>query len=209
MQGICFKLGKLIVFYGISQGDTLDYLGIPGLHLAGSQGVIVIAVCQALLMVRTFSSCFYPILLSSYFHRILHTHFCVDSPLSKNEYKLSLLQCLFIFTHLLTKEKCVTFSHVWLTIWILSHQCFPFYLVSVPRFRLINYVRIPINMFIGMWCFLLLHREKISSQHILWIINPFDHIKMDVPQLVGGPCKDVYTFGYFGVSIFHSGTANI
>uniref|UniRef100_A0A7N2L910 Chlorophyll a-b binding protein, chloroplastic n=1 Tax=Quercus lobata TaxID=97700 RepID=A0A7N2L910_QUELO len=32
------------------QGDTLDYLGIPGLHLAGGQGVIVIAICQALLM---------------------------------------------------------------------------------------------------------------------------------------------------------------
>ncbi|KAL5985025.1 Chlorophyll a-b binding protein 7, chloroplastic [Asimina triloba] len=33
------------------QGDTLDYLGIPGLHIAGSQGVVVIAICQALLMV--------------------------------------------------------------------------------------------------------------------------------------------------------------
>ncbi|PIN04130.1 hypothetical protein CDL12_23336 [Handroanthus impetiginosus] len=31
-------------------GDTLDYL-IPGLHLAGSQGVVIIAICQALLMV--------------------------------------------------------------------------------------------------------------------------------------------------------------
>ncbi|PIM99140.1 hypothetical protein CDL12_28369 [Handroanthus impetiginosus] len=34
-----------------SEGDTLDYLGIPGLHLAGSQGVVIIAICQALLMV--------------------------------------------------------------------------------------------------------------------------------------------------------------
>lgn len=33
------------------KGDTLDYLGIQGLHLAGSQGVVVIAICQALLMV--------------------------------------------------------------------------------------------------------------------------------------------------------------
>ncbi|KAL8129956.1 hypothetical protein V2J09_019111 [Rumex salicifolius] len=33
------------------RGDTLDYLGIPGFHLAGSQGVIVIAICQVLLMV--------------------------------------------------------------------------------------------------------------------------------------------------------------
>ncbi|GFZ10592.1 chlorophyll A-B binding family protein [Actinidia rufa] len=33
------------------RGDTLDYLGIPGLHFAGSQGVIVIAICQVLLMV--------------------------------------------------------------------------------------------------------------------------------------------------------------
>lgn len=38
------------------QGDTLDYLGIPGFHFAGSQGVIVIAICQALLMVRILSS---------------------------------------------------------------------------------------------------------------------------------------------------------
>ncbi|KAK0576021.1 hypothetical protein LWI29_010720 [Acer saccharum] len=39
------------VGYSKLQGETLDYLGIPGLHLAGSQGVIVIAICQALLMV--------------------------------------------------------------------------------------------------------------------------------------------------------------
>jgi hypothetical protein len=36
------------------QGDTLDYLGIPGLRIAGSQGVLVIAICQALLMVLIF-----------------------------------------------------------------------------------------------------------------------------------------------------------
>ncbi|PHT33550.1 hypothetical protein CQW23_25350 [Capsicum baccatum] len=39
------------VGYSKLKGDTLDYLGIPGLHFAGSQGVIVIAICQALLMV--------------------------------------------------------------------------------------------------------------------------------------------------------------
>uniref|UniRef100_A0A1J3EBE1 Chlorophyll a-b binding protein, chloroplastic n=1 Tax=Noccaea caerulescens TaxID=107243 RepID=A0A1J3EBE1_NOCCA len=39
------------VGYSKLQGETLDYLGIPGLHVAGSQGVIVIAICQALLMV--------------------------------------------------------------------------------------------------------------------------------------------------------------
>ncbi|KAI3745567.1 hypothetical protein L6452_07967 [Arctium lappa] len=39
------------VGYSKLQGETLDYLGIPGLHFAGSQGVIVIAICQALLMV--------------------------------------------------------------------------------------------------------------------------------------------------------------
>ncbi|XP_019051962.1 PREDICTED: chlorophyll a-b binding protein of LHCII type I, chloroplastic isoform X2 [Nelumbo nucifera] len=38
------------VGYAKLKGDTLDYLGIPGLHIAGSQGVIVIAICQALLM---------------------------------------------------------------------------------------------------------------------------------------------------------------
>ena len=36
------------------QGDTLDYLGIPGFRIAGGQGVIVIAICQALLMVIVF-----------------------------------------------------------------------------------------------------------------------------------------------------------
>ncbi|KAL2319165.1 hypothetical protein Fmac_033041 [Flemingia macrophylla] len=40
------------VGYSKLKGDTLDYLGIPGLHFAGSQGVVVIAVCQALLMLR-------------------------------------------------------------------------------------------------------------------------------------------------------------
>ncbi|WCJ19816.1 Chlorophyll A-B binding family protein [Euphorbia peplus] len=39
------------VGYSKLQGDTLDYLGIPGLHIAGSQGVIIIAICQFLLMV--------------------------------------------------------------------------------------------------------------------------------------------------------------
>ncbi|KAG0461410.1 hypothetical protein HPP92_021707 [Vanilla planifolia] len=39
------------VGYAKLQGDTLDYLGIPGLHIAGSQGVFVIAICQVLLMV--------------------------------------------------------------------------------------------------------------------------------------------------------------
>ena len=35
----------------ILQGDTLDYLGIPGFRIAGGQGIIVIAICQVLLMV--------------------------------------------------------------------------------------------------------------------------------------------------------------
>ncbi|RYR00886.1 hypothetical protein Ahy_B06g079775 isoform B [Arachis hypogaea] len=39
-----------VSFFDFDQGDTLDYLGIQGLHLAGSQGVLVIAICQALLM---------------------------------------------------------------------------------------------------------------------------------------------------------------
>lgn len=38
------------VGYSKLKGDTLDYLGIPGLHVAGSQGVVIIAICQALLM---------------------------------------------------------------------------------------------------------------------------------------------------------------
>ncbi|TXG51842.1 hypothetical protein EZV62_021011 [Acer yangbiense] len=49
MSGLCFSCS--MVNYGVWGGETLDYLGIPGLHLAGSQGVIVIAICQALLMV--------------------------------------------------------------------------------------------------------------------------------------------------------------
>ncbi|CAK9227196.1 unnamed protein product [Sphagnum troendelagicum] len=39
------------VGYAKLQGDTLDYLGIPGLHIAGAQGVVVIAFCQVILMV--------------------------------------------------------------------------------------------------------------------------------------------------------------
>ncbi|KNA17651.1 hypothetical protein SOVF_078010 [Spinacia oleracea] len=39
------------VGYSKLMGETLDYLGIPGLHVAGSQGIIVIAICQVLLMV--------------------------------------------------------------------------------------------------------------------------------------------------------------
>ncbi|CAL5405159.1 unnamed protein product [Camellia sinensis] len=46
VEPVWWKVG-----YSKLKGDTLDYLGIPGLHLAGSQGVIVIAICQALLMV--------------------------------------------------------------------------------------------------------------------------------------------------------------
>ena len=48
----------------ISQGDTLDYLGIPGFRIAGGQGVIVIAICQALLMVINMLCiyCFTPML---------------------------------------------------------------------------------------------------------------------------------------------------
>ncbi|XVE68825.1 hypothetical protein DITRI_Ditri09bG0100900 [Diplodiscus trichospermus] len=34
------------VGYSKLQGETLDYLGIPSLHLAGGQGAIVIAICQ-------------------------------------------------------------------------------------------------------------------------------------------------------------------
>ncbi|XP_026658469.1 chlorophyll a-b binding protein 7, chloroplastic isoform X1 [Phoenix dactylifera] len=46
VEPVWWKVG-----YAKLQGDTLDYLGIPGFHIAGSQGVIVIAICQALLMV--------------------------------------------------------------------------------------------------------------------------------------------------------------
>ncbi|XP_074263983.1 chlorophyll a-b binding protein 7, chloroplastic isoform X2 [Silene latifolia] len=39
------------VGYSKLKANTLDYLGISGFHLAGSQGIIVIAICQFLLMV--------------------------------------------------------------------------------------------------------------------------------------------------------------
>eukprot|EP00252_Welwitschia_mirabilis_P027075 TRINITY_DN9157_c0_g1_i2.p1 TRINITY_DN9157_c0_g1~~TRINITY_DN9157_c0_g1_i2.p1 ORF type:complete len:228 (+),score=38.15 TRINITY_DN9157_c0_g1_i2:97-780(+) len=39
------------VGYAKLKGDTLDYLSIPGLHIAGAEGVLVIAICQFLLMV--------------------------------------------------------------------------------------------------------------------------------------------------------------
>ncbi|XP_039126049.1 chlorophyll a-b binding protein 7, chloroplastic [Dioscorea cayenensis subsp. rotundata] len=46
VEPVWWKVG-----YAKLQGDTLDYLGIPGFHIAGSQGIIVIAICQVLLMV--------------------------------------------------------------------------------------------------------------------------------------------------------------
>lgn len=46
VEPVWWKVG-----YAKLKGDTLDYLGIPGLHIAGSQGIIVIAICQVLLMV--------------------------------------------------------------------------------------------------------------------------------------------------------------
>ncbi|XP_061972247.1 chlorophyll a-b binding protein 7, chloroplastic isoform X3 [Populus nigra] len=52
---VCINLQEIFVFKDIPNslflGDTLDYLGIPGLHFAGGQGVLVIAFCQAILMV--------------------------------------------------------------------------------------------------------------------------------------------------------------
>uniref|UniRef100_A0ACD5XK97 Uncharacterized protein n=1 Tax=Avena sativa TaxID=4498 RepID=A0ACD5XK97_AVESA len=57
VEPVWWKVG-----YAKLQGDTLDYLGIPGFRIAGGQGIIVIAICQALLMVMNisflyFSSC--------------------------------------------------------------------------------------------------------------------------------------------------------
>ncbi|KAM3256786.1 hypothetical protein ACQJBY_049294 [Aegilops geniculata] len=46
VEPVWWKVG-----YAKLQGDTLDYLGIPGFRIAGGQGIIVIAICQALLMV--------------------------------------------------------------------------------------------------------------------------------------------------------------
>lgn len=38
------------VGYAKLQGEDLNYLGVPGLRIAGSQGILIIAVCQVLLM---------------------------------------------------------------------------------------------------------------------------------------------------------------
>ncbi|CAM0950903.1 unnamed protein product [Alopecurus aequalis] len=46
VEPVWWKVG-----YAKLQGDTLDYLGIPGFRIAGGQGIIVIAICQVLLMV--------------------------------------------------------------------------------------------------------------------------------------------------------------
>lgn len=45
-------MGSFFFPFSFLQGDTLDYLGIPGLRIAGGQGIIIIAICQALLMVN-------------------------------------------------------------------------------------------------------------------------------------------------------------
>ena len=34
------------VGYAKLQGEDLNYLGVPGLRIAGSQGILIIAVCQ-------------------------------------------------------------------------------------------------------------------------------------------------------------------
>eukprot|EP00898_Chlorokybus_atmophyticus_P006807 jgi/Chlat1/7127/Chrsp57S06809 len=44
-ESVWWKVGKAKL-----EGDTLDYLGIEGLHIAGAQGVLIIAICQVFLM---------------------------------------------------------------------------------------------------------------------------------------------------------------
>ena len=34
------------VGYAKLQGEDLNYLGVPGLRIAGSQGIVIIAICQ-------------------------------------------------------------------------------------------------------------------------------------------------------------------
>ncbi|KAL8491587.1 hypothetical protein ACS0TY_023253 [Phlomoides rotata] len=62
------------VGYSKLKGDTLDYLGIPGLHVAGSQGVIIIAICQALLMVINQT----PFLMNSLHLLIIRSLACIN-----------------------------------------------------------------------------------------------------------------------------------
>ncbi|GJP37142.1 hypothetical protein CLOM_g21582 [Closterium sp. NIES-68] len=45
LEAVWWRVG-----YAKLQGDDLDYLGVPGLHIAGGQGVAIIAVAQLLLM---------------------------------------------------------------------------------------------------------------------------------------------------------------
>eukprot|EP00899_Mesostigma_viride_P019538 jgi/Mesvir1/27586/Mv07331-RA.1 len=45
LEPVWWKVG-----YAKLQGEDLDYLGIPGLHIAGAQGVAIIAACQVFLM---------------------------------------------------------------------------------------------------------------------------------------------------------------
>ncbi|KAB5557824.1 hypothetical protein DKX38_008733 [Salix brachista] len=51
IEPVWWRVGYSKLKASIFTGDTLEYLGITGLHLAGSQGVLVIAFCQAMLMV--------------------------------------------------------------------------------------------------------------------------------------------------------------
>eukprot|EP00271_Cylindrocystis_brebissonii_P005384 TRINITY_DN17397_c0_g1_i1.p1 TRINITY_DN17397_c0_g1~~TRINITY_DN17397_c0_g1_i1.p1 ORF type:complete len:327 (-),score=67.09 TRINITY_DN17397_c0_g1_i1:450-1430(-) len=44
-EAVWWKVG-----YAKLQGDTLDYLGVPGLYIAGGQGVLIIAIAQVFLM---------------------------------------------------------------------------------------------------------------------------------------------------------------
>ena len=37
-------------YYKLTSGEDLNYFGVEGLHVAGNQGIVIIAVAQALLM---------------------------------------------------------------------------------------------------------------------------------------------------------------
>lgn len=45
LEPVWWRVGKAKL-----EGDDLDYLGIPGLHIAGGQGIAIIVLCQLFLM---------------------------------------------------------------------------------------------------------------------------------------------------------------
>lgn len=68
LEPVWWKVGRAKL-----DGDDLDYLGIPGVHIAGGQGILIIAVCQFFLMCKC---SIFDLFVIKRFARLLKSTFC-------------------------------------------------------------------------------------------------------------------------------------